>query len=247
MHPTMSQTATAESAGLKRAITEGRRNASDLKKKAFSEVRGWKTAFFVALAVVAGQGGALGYVATRPKFVPYTVAVDRHGVSFPVGPASEARAEDPAVIATELNRWVQDIRTVTSDPEVQAQMVNRAYAYVAGDAGPYLNAYFRAPANDPRVLARRSTRRVDVRSALPVKPDSPEWVVLWDERITDTNSGAVETTTWQAYATVKRLVPPRNEDRQTAEQARVNAFRLYVTDLSWGQVSNPSSTQRGAL
>jgi type IV secretion system protein TrbF len=230
-----------------RVITESRRMAGDRVKNAYGEARGWRVAFFVCLALLATAVAALGFLALYPQRDLYVVAVDRLGVQAPLEPASQARLTDPAIVATEINRWIINIRSVTSDPHAQERMIRQAYAYVGPQSAKMLNTYFRDPANDPRLLAQRGSRLVDVRMAQPLTPDSPTWVVLWDEQVINPSSGSAERTTWQAYLTVKQVVYPRKLDARAEEQRRLNPFGLYIMELNWSKISNPSTQARGGL
>jgi type IV secretory pathway TrbF-like protein len=230
-----------------RIIAESRRKAGDRVKNAYGEARGWRLAFFLTFALLTAVVAALGFLTLYPQRELYVVAVDRLGVQAPLEPASQARLTDPAIVAAELNRWIINIRSVTTDVHAQERMVRQAYAYVGPQAAKLLNAYFRDPANDPRLLAQKGSRLVEVRMAQPLHPDSPTWVVMWDEQVINPSSGSAERTTWQAYLTVKQVVYPRKLDARAEEQRRLNPFGLYIMELNWSRISNPSNLQRGLL
>ncbi|HLL48594.1 MAG TPA: VirB8/TrbF family protein, partial [Longimicrobiaceae bacterium] len=130
-------------AGQVRLIADAARaKVGDRIEGAKREGRSWRTAFWGAFALLAAAVGALGFVALQPRFVPYVVAVDEHGVAVPIGPARRTTDGDPNAVRAELTRWIGYARTVSSDPHAQTEMVERAYAYATPATANGLSAYF---------------------------------------------------------------------------------------------------------
>jgi type IV secretion system protein VirB5 len=231
-------------AGQVRLIADAARaRVGDRIEGAKREGRAWQTAFWVALALLAGAVGALGFAALEPRFVPYVVAVDEQGVAVPVGPARRTTEEDPNAIRAELTRWIGYARTVSSDPHAQTEMVERAYAYATPTTANVLNAYFRDPQNDARVVGQRAVRLVKVLRVTPLPPPARNtWNVLWRETEIAHGTDARSVTTWEAYLTVRRGAP-RAAERKTEEQISHNPLGVYIADLSWSPVADPSSTR----
>src|SRR5690606_2751797 len=131
----------------------------------------------------------------------------------------------------ELARFITDARTVSSDPFAQRTMVERAYAHAAPTAGNLLNAYFRDPANDARVIAERAVRLVRVLRVTPLPaPSNNTWNVLWQETEIEHGSESRSTSSWEAYLTVT-LEAPTNSNRRTEEQISLNPLGIYVSDF----------------
>ena len=82
-------------AEIRRIADASRERNGDRLAHANDEARSWKMAFWVSTALLTGAVGALGYVALQPRFVPYTVAVDQHGVALPIAPAARTVRGDP--------------------------------------------------------------------------------------------------------------------------------------------------------
>jgi type IV secretory pathway TrbF-like protein len=230
-------------AEIRRIADASRERNGDRLAHAKDEARSWKMAFWVSTGLLAGAVGALGYVALQPRFVPYTVAVDQHGVALPIAPAERTVRGDPNAIRAELARFITDARTVSSDPFAQRTMVERAYAHAAPAAGNLLNAYFRDPANDARVIAERAVRLVRVLRVTPLPaPSSNTWNVLWQETEIEHGNESRSTSSWEAYLTVT-LEAPTNSNRRTEEQISLNPLGIYVSDFSWSPVATPDPTQ----
>jgi type IV secretory pathway TrbF-like protein len=136
---------------------------------------------------------------------------------------------------------VRDIRSVLADPIAQQDVVKHAYAFVDQGTAQFLQAYMTDPARDPRVLGRELTRVVDVTSILPMpgtdggtrsRPGGPmTWKVAWTETDYPRTGGTPTISAWEAYVTT-RQVPPT-----TRERVEANPLGLYITQVSWTQVS----------
>lgn len=199
--------------------------------------RNWQMAAFgtIGIAVVLAVG-VVG-LATTSRVTPYVVEVDRLGRVQAVGPADRLGTVDQRVIVSQLAGFVRDIRTVLADPIAQADLVRRAYGYVDQGAAPFLNNYYAAPSNDPRLLGRELTRLVTVTSVLPLpsaanRNGSTTWKVAWTETaIPRTAGGAPTEAAWEGYFTT-RLLPPTSVERIT-----LNPLGLYVTSINWTQLA----------
>lgn len=223
---------------IRRIADAARQQSGDRLAQAHQAARSWKISFWCTLALLAGAVGALTYLALQPRFIPYAVAVDQHGVALPVGPAARSSSDSPLVIRAELTRFITDARTVSSDPFAQRTMVERAYAHSTPAAANLLNAYFRDPANDARIVSQRAVRLVKVLRVTPLpNPNGSTWNLLWQETEIDRGSEARTITSWEAYLTVS-TTDESKPDRRTEEQISLNPMGIYVTDLSWSPIAN---------
>lgn len=201
--------------------------------------RNWQLAAFGMLAVAGVLAVGLVRLATTSRITPYVVEVDELGRAQAFGPAERLRATDQRVIIAQLAGFVRDIRSVVADPAAEADLVRRSYGFVDQSAAAFLNTYFAATANDPRLLGRDLTRLVDITSVLPIPGSSAgmpgqrtTWKVSWTERsIPRTAGGLAATTAWEGYFTT-RVVPPTTADRLT-----MNPLGLYVTAINWAQLA----------
>lgn len=199
--------------------------------------RNWQLAALIALGLAFVLSGGLVGVATQSHVTPYVVEVDRLGQAQAFGPADQLKAADQRLIVSQLARFVRDIRTVLGDPVGQADLIKRAYAFVDLSASPFLNAYFGAAANDPRILGKDVTRLVEITSvlALPTTPanGTQTWKVSWTESTLPHGGGGLPTeSAWEGYFTT-RLTPP-----STLERITVNPLGLYITSINWTELVN---------
>jgi len=92
--------------------------------------RNWRllavTTSAVALVAVLG----LIVIGTKPKVIPYIVAVDNLGKVVSQGTAVQASVADDRLKRAALWSWVQDWRMVSSDATVEKNAVERVYAEI---------------------------------------------------------------------------------------------------------------------
>ena len=200
--------------------------------------RNWQVVAFFSLALLALAVAGLVTLSVQSRVVPYVVEVDGAGRATAIAPAEAVPAVADRVVTAAVARFVSNIRTAYADPVAQRDAVYRAYAYVVGDAGTYLEAYFSDPANDPRERGQGYRRDVEVTNVLPV-PGGPEggpktYRVQWDERETSPREGVRERS-WEGYLSVT-VSPPTS-----TEALERNPLGVYVTDLSWSPLAPGTS------
>ncbi|MBA2571484.1 MAG: conjugal transfer protein TrbF [Gemmatimonadetes bacterium] len=196
--------------------------------------RNWQLVAFASLTLLAVVTLAYIRMASEARITPYVVEVDQLGQARAFGPAEQIRKTDQRVIASQLGMFIRNLRTVFADPAAQRELAQRAYAFVDENAAGFLNTYFSDPANNPVNLSRQFTRLVEVQSVLPV-PDSKTWKVVWRETELPLLHGSSRTTAWEAYLSAD-VMPPR-----TTDTIEVNPLGLYVTAISWTQVTQGST------
>src|SRR6516162_10865591 len=127
----------------------------------------WRFAAMLALLVALAEAVVILGVATRPKTVPYGVAVDSLGRVVASGAVERSSPVDQRMKETSLSRWMQDLRGVTSDGLAQRKAIDRVYAMIgSGTAAQTLvTEFYRA--NQPFDRANRETVQVDVNTVLP--------------------------------------------------------------------------------
>lgn len=197
-------------------------------------VRNWQ---LVAMGLAASNlvGLVLLYLlATSSRVVPYIVEVDKHGQAVAFGPAERLEVLDERLYRHVLAMFVADLRTVTSDAEIQRHLIERAYAYASGEATTLLNGWFSDRARNPFVRARDELVRVEVESVLRLEQE--RWQIQWTERKFAASGGMeLGAEGWQAIVRLERQEP------KDTGRLLVNPVGLYVTAVSWAQRSAPNT------
>src|SRR6266436_10191119 len=113
--------------------------------------RNWQLIAYALAGLLALVTIADLRLAASSRVVPYIVQVDRLGQVVTVGPADDLQRPDQRLVASELARFIRAIRTVLPAAAAagQAEILRRAYAFVAPEAAAFLNDYFGNPVNDP--------------------------------------------------------------------------------------------------
>jgi type IV secretion system protein TrbF len=199
--------------------------------------RNWQLVAFGLLALELLTLSGLLRLALESRITPYVVEVDRLGRAVAFGPAEKLQKTDHRILVAELTAFLRSARTVYADLGAQKDLLYRAYAYLAGPARATLDAYFARPENDPRLLAARFTRHVEVHSVLQI-PDTRTWRVQWTEREEPVSAGLVRESAWEAHLTVV-VRPPT-----TADFLQVNPLGIYITHLTWTRIARDQGATR---
>jgi type IV secretory pathway TrbF-like protein len=188
----------------------------------------WRGAAVLALLVALAEAVVILGVATRPKTVPYVVAVDSLGRVVASGAVERSSPVDHRMKATALTGWIQDLRGVTTDGLAQRRAIDRVYSMIgSGTAAQTLvTEFYRA--NQPFERANKETVQVDVNTILPTTEHTYE--VDWTETARDPSGGVVSVGRWKAILTV--AVNPSTEENVL----QVNPFGIYVMNVNWSKV-----------
>ena len=215
---------------------------------AFSDLARGKRNWQIAALWLSGLASfmVLAYVrlATGPKVVPYLIEVDKLGEVVGTGTVDAMRTPEPRLVAAQVGEFLRCVRGVlpVTPPELGAAVMRRAYTFVdqSSPAATTLNAWFSDPSHDPRILGRTVARMIKVTEALPMPGGSASgasWKVRWVETDLPLVAGGVTARAqWEGYLTVKLQLPT------TAESARDNPLGVFVTSISWNEITEPGGT-----
>jgi type IV secretion system protein TrbF len=188
----------------------------------------WRAAALLALLVALAEAVVIVGIATRPKTVPYVVAVDSLGRVVASGAVERSSPVDQRMKVAALTRWIQDLRCVTSDGLAQRGAIDRVYAMVGSGtaAQTVVTEFYRA--NQPFERANKETVQVEVNTVLPTTEHTYE--VDWTETARDSGGGLISVARWKAVLTVA-VNPPADET-----VLQVNPFGLFVMNVSWSKL-----------
>lgn len=188
------------------------------------QARNWRLMAFGCLALAIGLSGGLLWQSMQGRVVPYVVEVDRFGETRAVAPAIQTYEPDDAQIAWHLGHFIQNVRSVSTDPVLVRQNWLSAYDFATDRAALFLNEY--AKANDP--FGKIGTRSVSVQVTSVVRASDSSFQVKWTEQVFERGSLA-STTRWTGILTIV-IRPPNNTD-----QLRKNPLGVFINAIDWSR------------
>ncbi|WP_145200077.1 conjugal transfer protein TrbF [Sphingobium sp. B2] len=188
------------------------------------QAKNWRLAFFGCLALSGGLAAGLVWQSARGHIVPWVVQVDKLGEAQAIAPAEAGYQPSDPQIAFHLARFIEQVRSVPSDPIVLRQAWLRAYDFTTDRGALALNDYARG--NDPFALVGKVQIATDVSSVIRASPGS--FRVAWTERRYQDGS-LVETSRWSAILTVVVQSP------RTPDDLRKNPLGIFVDALNWSK------------
>jgi type IV secretion system protein VirB5 len=193
-----------------------------------TRARNWRIVgmFCAATAIVLAMG--LVMVSMRQRIVPYVVAVDSIGRATSEGPAERAKPTDERLVKAAVLQWVEDLRTVTSDQQVQLRNIDRVFAMISkgSSAQTFITDYYKQ--NSPFARASKGTVSVELRSI--VASSNKTFEVEWTETARDSQGVVQGTETWQGSFTAD-INPPSDE-----QTVRLNPLGVYINHVNWSKV-----------
>ncbi len=159
---------------------KARKSLQDLYQAQYTEKRNWYKFAMVELVIICVLVLSLVVVAKISKPYPWVVQIDEHGYDISVGVAGKQEI-DQRVVISRIGQFVQNTRTVITDPEGQKALIDWSFTAVSPNTKAFrsLDDFYRN--NDPYKLGRdRETVDVQVIKVLPQsdKTFQAEWVEI---------------------------------------------------------------------
>jgi len=184
----------------------------------------WRLMALGLLVLSGGLGGALAWLSAQGTVTPWVVQVDRQGQVQTVGPAAKGYAPTDAQVRAALGRFIEDVRSISSDPVVVGKAWDRAYAHAEGDAARYITDY--AEASQLTSQIGKLQVGVEVTSVLRASPSS--FRTTWIER-RYANGQLQATERWAAILTVA-VRRPRSD-----QEILANGLGVRITAINWSR------------
>jgi type IV secretion system protein VirB5 len=204
-----------------------RKSWDNRSKGHITRERQWRNiAFFSSATAVVAVAG-LVWAGSQSRVVPFVIALDGDK-PIALGRAEQITNTNKRLVASALFTWIQDLRTVTSDPEAQRRAIARVYSHIgqSTQAQAAISDWYRA--GDPFVRARTETVAVNPKSVLPLTDQSMQ--IEWEEESRDSYGKLLTRKVWRGSFIIA-TVPP-TDDRT----ARENPLGVYVTQATWTEV-----------
>jgi type IV secretion system protein VirB5 len=188
------------------------------------QAKNWRLMAFLSCGLAIGLSGGLVFLASRGLVTPYVVEIERSGAVRNIAPADRTYQPADAQIAYHLARFVEQVRSLSSDAVIVRQNWLKAYDYVTAQAAVTLNDYARG--NDPFARVGRATNAVEVTNAVRTSDNS--FQLRWQEQSFE--GGALTSSKRFTGLFTIVIAPPRDE-----ATLRKNPLGIYITAFSWGQ------------
>jgi len=193
--------------------------------------RNWQIAAGGLLILSLILAGGMVRLASRSRYLPYIVEVDKLGYALTQAqPLTAASAPDVVerIERYEVASYIHQARAVSSDAQVEQEALNSLLAHTRGAADHFLDEYYHSDnaVHNPFQIALKQTVSVQIDSILKLSSNSYE--VRWTEVRRDLNGAAAGLPThWEADLQTA-IVPPRD-----GEAIVGNPLGFYVTNITW--------------
>ena len=182
---------------------------ADLRDQMDRQARWLKWTTALALVLATGAVGSNAWIATRTKVVPYVLEVNKLGESLVTKRLEASLPFDPALIKSQLARWVADWRIVYQDRRANIDRYTEVFAWTAkgSPAEAALSEHYRT--NNPDERMKRETVMPTIEDVFPSGDET--WTVRWFEDAVHKDGQAPSRTYWTVDI---RIQPsePKNED-----------------------------------
>ncbi|UIJ46231.1 conjugal transfer protein TrbF [Sphingomonas cannabina] len=195
------------------------------------QARNWRLMAFGGLALTSAMSAALVWQSLQSRVVPYVVEVDRLGEARAVTEAERDYRPSDAQIAWHLARFIEQVRSISTDPVLMRREWLAAYDFVTRRGGQFLGDYARSA--NPFGAIGEKTVSVQVTSVVRASERSfqVKWTETAFERGVQTGSSK-----WTAILTVVRRPP------SSADAVRHNPLGLYIDAIDWSRELEPPAS-----
>lgn len=189
---------------------------------ATQQMRMWRTTSLVMLALVFILVGALVYLSSQNRFVPYIVELKTNGEPHSVGAAATFRP-DEHVIKAFLSDFVELSRSLPSDPVVARKNWRRSYV-VLSDRAARLFSELKESVKE----FGHKTRSVQVDSVLALSKDT--YQAEWIEEEFELSGASRGRQRFRGIFTITRKQPT------TEKEIKQNPLGILIDHLAFSKI-----------
>ena len=197
--------------------------------------RSWQ---LLALALAATNAVCLiafVHLALTTRLVPYVVEVAEDGSPRAMKPLEAATLPEERLLDYQLRLFLWSLRTVVADEAAQGELLARAYALADAPVRRKLDLHFAEPGNDPRTIAARAGRSIEVLSLLRMPGAESTYKLRWRE--VEAERHALASPRQRFYEGLLTVAPARVE---SAEALAANPLGIVITDFNWTETQSNS-------
>jgi type IV secretion system protein TrbF len=182
---------------------------------------------------LAAVGGTI-YIGSQSRFIPLVFQQDKGGNTISIVSAERVPPATQIDYTKAAARFVENMRTVTTDTGLQRKFVLQTYSFLASNdpalekANEYLNG---AKEKNPFHRAAYETVGVEIVSVLPQSEQS--WQVDWVETVRVKNGQLKEKP--HNMRAILQLYQGEPSAATTESDALRNEHFIYVRDFNWSK------------
>ena len=173
----------------------------------------------VAIVIIAGYPKSQGYVIEIAADGSATMNPDAVTLLQDWTPAEETKRHF-------LGKFIRELRSVSSDPQIVQANIDRLYNRVTGNAADQVTDYIRE--TDPRNRLKNETVTIKIASILPLSDQT--YQIDFRETVWTKSLRIKSDTHYRCIASFEIYTP------RTNKQALYNPIGLYVTEFAIQQV-----------
>jgi type IV secretion system protein VirB5 len=202
----------------------GQREWNDRYLNLSKAIRHWQLAFFVSSGLLILFGIAMTKMAMESHVQPFVVET-KDGIPYATLNAVAVSDSSQKIASYAVNQFIINSRMIISDEVAEKSILDKVYAYSAGDTIPFLAAYYKT--NNPFDIATRNNVSVNIINSMPLSKDT--FQVVFEETVTPVLGGGVpKNLRWIANVTY-------HFGEVNKKFVNENPFGVYITQVSWSQ------------
>lgn len=189
----------------------------------------WRRAAFAMTGLLLVAVIGLIYLGAQPKLEPYLIQIDKLGAPSALGPIDRLVKDmtaSPASVRYHLRRFLEDTRSLSSDPAVLKARLHDSYKLVTPAAANQLNAWLKD--HDP--FKRADSDRISIEPAGILPLSATTWQADWTETVWDDGGSVKSQSVWRATLRVTFRLP------QTEEEIGSNPIGLFIDEFHWAEL-----------
>ena len=194
--------------------------------------RNWQVLCYLLTGCLLLSIGCNYYTSSKAKVVPYVVQVDDLGRAIATTEAKETNMTDDKVIKAFVYQYIDNARSIVSDPETLKSNLMRVYGEsIKSVQSNFLEPYYLK--NNPLEYAqKKGTRHIE--PIVFLKEGENTYSVEWREITRNYDNEVLSEEHYKGLLTVIQI-PNTNSDKYKEDP--LNPFGFYVTSLSWSQLT----------
>ncbi len=202
-----------------------------------TQKQSWQVIALISLLICFLSVAGIFFIGSQSKFIPYIVEVDKLGRTIVANVVHASSPVDSRIVHASIAEFVNDIRLVTPDADLQRAAIFRVYAKIPQGSSAHVKAgqWFNGlKDSSPFVRAKEEMVSIQIRSVIPQSEST--WQVEWVETTRSRGGDLKKRPVLMRALLTTKIYPPST--KTTEEQIRSNPLGIYVEDFSWSVVSS---------